>query len=148
MGTSGASHAYLCAYVGDPDNYVELYYDTASYKFKLASTDDGTPGAQLATGVHRFARGMQVKFAVRYFNGVLRLSVADGISSEHVDDWLVRTGTPLHGPDKAIRTGSASDGTLVIPHALFADYVYGKALSDSEIDALFEAPSAADAPAP
>ncbi len=148
VGTSGASHAYLCAYVGDPDNYVELYYDTADYKFKLASTDDGTPGAQLATGVHRFARGMQVKFAVRYSNGVLRLSVADGIASEHVDDWLVRTGTRLHGPDKTIRTGRASDGTLVIPHALFADYVYGEALSDSEIDALFDAPSAADAPAP
>lgn len=143
IATGPSTVAYICSYIHDDQNYAQLYYDSSNSTFKLAGVAGGYPAGPIGTASHAFSRGAQAKFAVRMVDGRFRLSVCDGVATEHVEE-AMRAGSRI----LTIRTGRASDGAQVLPHALWGNYVYNFALSDSELSALFGYPSAAEAPPP
>jgi len=143
IATGPSTVAYICSYIHDDQNYAQLYYDSSNSTFKLAGVAGGYPAGPIGTASHAFSRGAQAKFAVRMVDGRFRLSVCDGVATEHVEE-AMRAGSRI----LTIRTGRASDGAQVLPHALWGNYVYNFALSDSESSALFAYPSAAEAPPP
>ncbi|MEW6251620.1 MAG: hypothetical protein AB1716_13315 [Planctomycetota bacterium] len=137
--TSGLQ--YLRTYwAEDPnsgDDYVELAYNTVWERFELESYVNGQPTYVPASTLIRFLQRTAVaKFAVRYRSGELRLSISDGVATEHVPWPLIHTGTPLAGPDRCIRTGR-HDGAGVLPCVLFDDFVYHEYMSDAAIDEVF-----------
>lgn len=141
----GSNPLYLCSYYIDANEYVELFYDTNLNVFTLQSTtSDPNFGAYISSNPRWFNRSAAVKVAVRYLNGVMSLSVADGDGIEHVSNTLVRQGAPLDGTSRIIRTGDHNGGT-VMPQKLYDNYLFYRVLSDQEINSIFNVPLISDA---
>lgn|GEM_PF-4554911 len=130
-----ADKLYLRSYLVGRD-YVELYFDAADRTFKLSASAAGPGGSgEISTVPRVLQRGAHIKVAVRYRDGVVHLSVADGVPPEHVAAGLQYGGTPLPGPQRVIRTGDHT-GDRVLPCVLFDDCIYDGWLENAEIDAI------------
>jgi len=142
----GSDSLYLCTYFVSPTEYVELYYNAQMKKFYLESTtSDPHQGKVIHSSSRWLHRHATAKVAVRYYsNGTMKLSVADGAGIEHIGDVLEWEGTPLSGYPRIIRTGN-HDGAAVIPHILYDSTLYSRALSDQEIESIFNVPRVSDA---
>jgi hypothetical protein len=141
----GSNELYLCTYYIDANEYVELFYDTILKVFTLQSTtSDPNLGSYISSSTRWFNRSAAVKVAVRYLNGVMSLSVADGDGTEHVSDTLVRQGAPLHGISRIIRTGN-HNGEAVMPQKLYDNYLFNRPLSNQEVESIFNVPLISDA---
>lgn len=132
----GSDSLYLCTYYISPTDYVELYYDALRESFALASTSDSNSSGVIFSNSRWLHRHSTAKIAVRYSNGSARLSVADGDGIEHVSDVLMRQGAGLQGASRIIRTGN-HDGSAVIPHILYDSMLYNRALSNQEVNSVF-----------
>jgi rubredoxin len=141
----GWNNLYLCTYYISPDEYVELYYNPWQQKFFLkTTTSDSNLCGAISSNLRWLQRRATVKFAVRYSQGAMKLSVADGAGIEHVSSVLIRQGEPLEGFPRIIRTGD-HDGAMVMPHILYDSTLYHYALSDQEVNSVFNIPRISDA---
>jgi rubredoxin len=141
----GSDSLYLCTYFVSPTEYVELYYNPQMKKFYLESTTGDPHQDEIIHSNSRWLhRHATAKIAVRYYsNGNMKLSIADGAGIEHIDDILDWEGTPLSGYPRIIRTGN-HDGAAVMPHILYDSTLYSRALSDQEVNSVFNVPRVSD----
>jgi hypothetical protein len=141
----GSNNLYLCTYYISPNEYVELYYNPQQQKFSLeTTTSDSNLCGAISSTLRWLQRHATVKFAVRYLQGVMKLSVADGAGIEHVSSVLMRQGEPLEGFPRIIRTGD-HNGAMVMPHILYDSALYSRVLSDQEVNSVFNVPRISDA---
>ena len=141
----GDDPLYLYTYYISPNEYVELFYDVILGAFTLQSTtSDPNLISSISSGPRWFQRSAAVKVAVRYLNGVMSLSIADGDGTEHVSDTLTRQGVPLHGVSRIIGTGD-HNGDAVMPQKLYDNYLFNRALSNQEIESIFNVTRISDA---